>query len=409
MARLRGHDVLVAAPCWDASGSSASVTGVSQTGEVVAESRDWEGWAKDAVRAVDATPALIVFYALHEKFGLASRCRPLRGQPGCEHRAIHPPLRDRGSRLHRLSTGLSRPCRLISSAGSGRIRPDPLGERGAFRRTPLRLADQGATAGGPQLQRTGPASRRSPWPTGWWVGSHRNGTDVSDGREGHAGAGHPGWRGRKRRDRIRCRSPSAGIRLRHRASPDHRGLDRRSQRNTGLRRRSIGCGPVLTRSVPLGDGPRRGGDDPHRTIDRFSEDGISAGARHRLPTPIRTGSVPVRDGARCSRGRLRPPRRAAGDTRFAMHRAPHRRVVDRGPTTPAGRGSMCPRCRSWCSWLGSIIPLAPTPRSALRGRPEAYGPLTVRAESGLSPVRHMYPRSMASPAEPSSMLPVPTR
>ncbi len=69
MARMRGHDVLVAAPCWDASGSSASVTGVSQTGEVVAESRDWDGWAKDAVRAVDATPALIVFYALHEKFG----------------------------------------------------------------------------------------------------------------------------------------------------------------------------------------------------------------------------------------------------------------------------------------------------------------------------------------------------
>ncbi len=69
MARLRGHDVQVAAPCWDASGASSSVTGVSQIGEVVSEPREWEGWAKDAVRAVDATPALIVFYALHERFG----------------------------------------------------------------------------------------------------------------------------------------------------------------------------------------------------------------------------------------------------------------------------------------------------------------------------------------------------
>ncbi len=69
MARLRGHDVVVAAPCWDASGASSSVTGVSQTGKVVSEPRRWEGWADGAVQAVDATPALIVFYALHEKFG----------------------------------------------------------------------------------------------------------------------------------------------------------------------------------------------------------------------------------------------------------------------------------------------------------------------------------------------------
>jgi 5'-nucleotidase len=69
MARQRGHDVLVAAPCWDASGSSASVTGVSQTGEVITESRDWEGWDHGNVVTLDATPALIVFYALHEKLG----------------------------------------------------------------------------------------------------------------------------------------------------------------------------------------------------------------------------------------------------------------------------------------------------------------------------------------------------
>jgi 5'-nucleotidase len=71
MARARGHDVQVAAPCWDASGASSSVTGVSQTGErqVVTEPRTWDGWSDGSVVAVDATPALIVFYALHERLG----------------------------------------------------------------------------------------------------------------------------------------------------------------------------------------------------------------------------------------------------------------------------------------------------------------------------------------------------
>jgi 5'-nucleotidase len=69
MARHRGHDVLVAAPCWDASGASSSVTGVSQIGEVVTEHRHWPGWAEDSVFAVDATPALIALYAIHEKLG----------------------------------------------------------------------------------------------------------------------------------------------------------------------------------------------------------------------------------------------------------------------------------------------------------------------------------------------------
>ncbi len=69
MARQRGHDVVVAAPRWDASGASASVTGVSQTGEVITESRSWEGWDEGKVLSLDATPALIVFYALHERLG----------------------------------------------------------------------------------------------------------------------------------------------------------------------------------------------------------------------------------------------------------------------------------------------------------------------------------------------------
>ncbi len=69
MARRRGHDVQVAAPCWDASGASSSVTGVSQIGEVVTEPRIWDGWPEQSILAVDATPALIVFYALHERLG----------------------------------------------------------------------------------------------------------------------------------------------------------------------------------------------------------------------------------------------------------------------------------------------------------------------------------------------------
>ncbi len=69
MARHRGHDVVVAAPCWDASGASSSVTGVSQIGEVVTERRHWPGWREDSVFALDATPALIALYAIHEKIG----------------------------------------------------------------------------------------------------------------------------------------------------------------------------------------------------------------------------------------------------------------------------------------------------------------------------------------------------
>jgi 5'-nucleotidase len=69
MALLRGHEVLVAAPCWDASGASSSVTGVSNDGTVVSEPRRWPGWSDSSVVAVDATPALIALYALHEKFG----------------------------------------------------------------------------------------------------------------------------------------------------------------------------------------------------------------------------------------------------------------------------------------------------------------------------------------------------
>lgn len=69
IAKDRGHDVLVAAPCWDSSGASSSVTGVGSVGEVATEPRSWSGWAEGSVIAVDATPALISLVSLHGRWG----------------------------------------------------------------------------------------------------------------------------------------------------------------------------------------------------------------------------------------------------------------------------------------------------------------------------------------------------
>jgi 5'-nucleotidase len=68
--RRAGHDVLVAAPSWDSSGSSSSVTGVSSFGEVVWKKVGWANWPEESVLSVDATPALITLVAMREKFGI---------------------------------------------------------------------------------------------------------------------------------------------------------------------------------------------------------------------------------------------------------------------------------------------------------------------------------------------------
>ncbi len=67
--RRNGHDVLVAAPSWDSSGSSSSVTGVSSFGDVVWKPIVWDDWPEGSVVSVEATPALITLVAIHEKFG----------------------------------------------------------------------------------------------------------------------------------------------------------------------------------------------------------------------------------------------------------------------------------------------------------------------------------------------------
>lgn len=69
VARERGHDVTVAAPCWDSSGASASVTGVTSQDDILFERRHWPTWGPGGVLAVQATPALICRAALGGLFG----------------------------------------------------------------------------------------------------------------------------------------------------------------------------------------------------------------------------------------------------------------------------------------------------------------------------------------------------
>jgi len=64
-----GHDVVVAAPVHEASGSSAAMTAVEQDGKIVVERRELDGAASVPAYAVAASPAFIVLLALREAFG----------------------------------------------------------------------------------------------------------------------------------------------------------------------------------------------------------------------------------------------------------------------------------------------------------------------------------------------------
>ncbi len=57
----------VAAPAWDSSGASASLTGVQQDGRLLFEPR--EEWGTGPVFGVEAAPAFIVRAAVHGAFG----------------------------------------------------------------------------------------------------------------------------------------------------------------------------------------------------------------------------------------------------------------------------------------------------------------------------------------------------
>ncbi|WP_285686675.1 5'/3'-nucleotidase SurE [Actinoplanes sp. NBRC 103695] len=66
-----GHDVVVAAPLTEASGSSASMTAIEQDGKIVVEPRELAGARNVPAYGVAASPAFIVLLALREAFGEA--------------------------------------------------------------------------------------------------------------------------------------------------------------------------------------------------------------------------------------------------------------------------------------------------------------------------------------------------
>lgn len=68
LAAERGHDVVVAAPSAEASGSGASIVGADEHGRVSFERRDLEGLE---AYAVGAAPALIALLGAHGSFGPA--------------------------------------------------------------------------------------------------------------------------------------------------------------------------------------------------------------------------------------------------------------------------------------------------------------------------------------------------
>lgn len=64
-----GMEPVVAAPSWDTSGASASLTGVGENGRLAVERRSWSNWDRD-VFAVEASPAMIVWVGLRRGFGV---------------------------------------------------------------------------------------------------------------------------------------------------------------------------------------------------------------------------------------------------------------------------------------------------------------------------------------------------
>jgi 5'-nucleotidase len=64
-----GLDVLVAAPSWDSSGASASLTAVEDDGKFVVREQTLPGLDGVPALAVEAAPAFIVWAAVHGAFG----------------------------------------------------------------------------------------------------------------------------------------------------------------------------------------------------------------------------------------------------------------------------------------------------------------------------------------------------
>jgi 5'-nucleotidase len=70
-AAREGHDVIVAAPVTESSGSSAAMTAVEEHGKIILHKRELSGAKHIPAYAVAASPAYIVLLALREAFGNA--------------------------------------------------------------------------------------------------------------------------------------------------------------------------------------------------------------------------------------------------------------------------------------------------------------------------------------------------
>jgi len=70
-AAREGHDVVVAAPVTEASGSSAAMTAIEENGKIILHKREFAGAKHIPAYAVAASPAYIVLLALREAFGEA--------------------------------------------------------------------------------------------------------------------------------------------------------------------------------------------------------------------------------------------------------------------------------------------------------------------------------------------------
>ena len=68
-AARRGLDVMVAAPSWDSSGASASLTAVERDGRLLLDERTLDGLPGVTALAVEAAPAFIVRAAVNGAFG----------------------------------------------------------------------------------------------------------------------------------------------------------------------------------------------------------------------------------------------------------------------------------------------------------------------------------------------------
>ncbi|MFF5292719.1 5'/3'-nucleotidase SurE [Paractinoplanes globisporus] len=68
-AAREGHDVVVAAPVTESSGSSAAMTAIEEHGKIILHKRELTGARHISAYAVAASPAYIVLLALREAFG----------------------------------------------------------------------------------------------------------------------------------------------------------------------------------------------------------------------------------------------------------------------------------------------------------------------------------------------------